>query len=160
MTDSPELAAYLASIEKRFDLVAACIDGLSPDELNWRPPAADANSTWALAAHIAGNARAWICGIAAGSVIARDRAGEFAAAGDDPAALRRHIETIRAEVRGALEAIDPARLGVRLVPDAALWGEGAPREISVRDAILQVIEHASLHIGAMQLTRDLASAAS
>jgi hypothetical protein len=44
------------------------------------------------------------------------------------------------------------------VPSQELWGEGPPREISVRDAIVQVIEHLSLHLGHMQVTRDMALA--
>jgi hypothetical protein len=153
-----ELAAYDRSIDRRFGLVVECIRGLTAEQLNFRPSAGDANSLWALATHIGGNARAWICGIAAGTDMGRDRPGEFAASGRDAAALLAHVEAARATVLAALHGIAPARLDMRLVPAQELWGEGPPREISVRDAVLQVIEHASLHIGAMQVTRDLALA--
>jgi hypothetical protein len=152
---SPEISAYAASIDTRFALALACVDGLTAAQLIWRPPAPEANSLWALAMHIAGNARAWICGIAAGAEIGRDRYGEFASSGDDPAALVAQVLETRDAVLAALRAISPEGLDARLVPAHVLWGEGSPREISVRDAILQVIEHASLHVGAMQLTRDL-----
>jgi hypothetical protein len=56
----------------------------------------------------------------------------------------------------ALATQTPADLDRRLVPPKRLWGENQPRDISVRDALLQVIEHASLHLGHLQLTRDLA----
>jgi hypothetical protein len=45
---------------------------------------------------------------------------------------------------------------LRLTPPQELWGEGPPRELSIRDAIIQVIEHASLHVGHMDVVRSLA----
>jgi hypothetical protein len=54
----------------------------------------------------------------------------------------------------ALTGLSRERLEARVVPSKELWGEHEPREITVRRAILQVIEHASLHIGHIELTRD------
>jgi hypothetical protein len=59
----------------------------------------------------------------------------------------------------ALDGLTPADLERRLVPAKELWGENQPHEISVRYALLQVIEHASLHMGHLHVTRDLALAA-
>jgi hypothetical protein len=150
-----ELRAYRESIDTCLGRVCAHLEASQPKELNWRPPADGANSVYAMAAHIAGNARAWALGIACGVDLRRDRPGEFASAGDDPAALIARISELNTEIERALEALDPARLDVRLVPSQELWGEGPPREISVRGAILEVIEHAWLHLGHIQLTRDL-----
>ena len=58
----------------------------------------------------------------------------------------------------ALATLDPARLEVRLIPAQELWGEGPPREISVRDPIIQVIEHASLHLGHLDMLLDVMAA--
>ena len=52
-----------------------------------------------------------------------------------------------------------ARLAERFTPSQELWGEGAVREISARYAFVHVIDHASLHRGHIQLTRDLAVSA-
>jgi hypothetical protein len=150
-----ELAAYVASIEKRLAQVCDCADGLSAEQLNWRAPTTDANSAWVLATHTLGNARAWVLGIACGQPIGRDRPGEFASAGDDAARLRADVATFVREMRAALERLSPADLNRRLVPSKELWGENEPHEISVRDALLQVIEHASLHLGHLQVTCDL-----
>jgi hypothetical protein len=151
-----ELAAYEESIRDRIGQIRACVDGLTAEHLNWRPNFGGANSIWALAEHALGNARAWIVGIAAGNEIGRDRPGEFASSGVDSASLAADIDGIAARVIAALRDIDPARLDVRLTPAQELWGEGPPHEISVRDAIVQVIEHLSLHLGHMHVTRDLA----
>jgi hypothetical protein len=88
----------------------------------------------------------------------RDRPGEFAASGDDATALIAHIERIARDVHQAATSVERARLATRLLPPQELWGEGTPREISVREAFLHAIEHASLHLGHMELTRELLTA--
>jgi hypothetical protein len=155
---SDEIAAYIESIRDRLEQIGGVVHGMSADELNYRPPAQGANSAWVLAVHAVGNARAWALGIACGRPVRRDRPAEFASSGADAAALLDDIDRSSQEIRAALASLDPARLGVRLVPPKELWGEGEPHEISVRDAILQVVEHASMHLGHLQLTRDLARA--
>jgi len=152
-----EIAAYDASIAGRLERVCELVRGLSAEQLN-RKPVDGGNSMFVLATHTAGNARAWIVGIAAGQALRRDRPAEFAAAGDDAAALIAGVEAIARDVHAAAAGIDPARLGVRFTPARELWGEGEPYEISVREAFLHVIEHASIHVGHMQLTRELVAA--
>lgn len=154
-----ELEACIQSIRTRFEQMAEIVEGMSAAQLNAQPPIAGANSAWVLAVHTAGNARAWIHGIACGSPVRRDRPAEFTSTGDDAQRLAADLRRTAQEIDEALSALDPARLDVRRVPSKELWGEGEPREISVRAAILQVIEHASLHLGHLQMTRDLAARA-
>lgn len=151
-----EIAAYETCIRDRLALVVVCLDGLSEAQLNWRPPVEGGNSGYALAAHTLGNARAWVLGIACGQQIGRDRPGEFAAAGAGVTQLRRDLELLSGEITSALAATDPAELDRLLVPSKELWGEHQPREISVRDALMRVVQHASLHLGHLEMTRDLA----
>jgi hypothetical protein len=151
-----EITAYIESLDERFSLLANDVRGLSAEQLNFRPSFENANSIWVLATHAIGNARAWILGIACGREMRRDRPAEFASSGDDGAALVDAIERAREETLDALRELDPARLDVRLVPPQDLFGEGPAHEVSVRDAIIQVIEHASLHVGHMDIVRALA----
>jgi hypothetical protein len=153
-----EIAALVESLDERFELLANGVRGLNADELNFRPSFDGANSIWVLATHVIGNARAWILGIACGQEMRRDRPAEFASAGDDAAALVERIERTRDEALAALRELEPARLDVRFVPAQDLFGEGPAHEVSVRDAIIQVIEHASLHVGHMDIVRALALA--
>jgi len=60
------------------------------------------------------------------------------------------------DIAAALAALPSSDLDRRLVPPRSLWGEGEPWEISVREALLYVVEHAALHLGQLQITRDLA----
>ena len=154
-----ELDSYVESVNGCLQRVADVVASMDTRALNARPPTSDGNSAYVIATHVVGNARAWIVGIVAGEPIGRDRPAEFASRGDDAAGLLASINDMQATVASKLAALDPGRLEARFVPAQELWGEGKPREISVRDAILHVVEHASLHQGHLQLTRDLVEAA-
>jgi uncharacterized damage-inducible protein DinB len=151
-----EIGTLSGQIRSILHRVCASLEGLSAAQLNWRPPTPGANSAYAIAAHTVGNARAWVLGIACGQPMGRDRPAEFRASGRDAADLLADAERLSGEIESALSALAPSELDRRLVPQAVLWGEGEPLEISVRDALLHVVEHAALHLGQIQITRDLA----
>lgn len=155
---TPEVATYQNSILSRLERVVAALDGLTEAQLNWRPPVAGGNSAYVLAVHTLGNARAWVLGIACGEPLRRDRPAEFASRGASVEALRDELRDLSAHIEKGVAALTPADLERRLVPPRELWGEGEPHEISVREAFLHVTEHASLHLGHVELTRDLALA--
>ena len=60
------------------------------------------------------------------------------------------------ETDAALSVLEPSALERRFVPSQELWGDEEVREISVREALLAVVEHASIHLGELHVTRDLA----
>jgi hypothetical protein len=153
-----ELSAYRASIDSRIEQICAGLDGLTAAQLNYRPPMPGANSAWVLATHTLGNACAWALGIACGQPQRRDRPAEFASAGGDAAAFRADAAAFSREMAVAFTQLAPADLDRRFVPAKESWGESEPHEINVRLALLQVVEHASLHLGHLQATRDLALA--
>ena len=152
-SEVPTLSRQIRSI---LDRVCAALDGLSEAQMNWRPPLAGSNSAYAIAAHTLGNARAWVLGIACGRPLDRDRPAEFRASGRDASDLTSDAARLSREIEAALPALSPSDLDRRLLPSPILWGEGEVFEISVRDALLHVVEHASLHLGQLQITRDLA----
>lgn len=154
----PEIAAYHAQLRTTFERIAACVEQMPPDSLDWQPPAPGANSACVIVRHVMGNARAWLIGIVAGEPLRRDRPGEFASTCDDVAELARHVRDGAAAGLRALEALPPERLDLCMTPPRELWGEGAPVELRVRDAVIHVIEHASMHLGHLALTADLARA--
>ena len=59
------------------------------------------NSPYVLGAHVLGNARAWILGIACEQDISRDRPGEFASSGESAAGLREQLARLEAEMAEA-----------------------------------------------------------
>lgn len=150
-----EVDAYSRRIRSLLERVCGTLPGLSEQQPERRPPTDGANSAYAIAAHTLGNARAWVLGIACGRPLRRDRPAEFRAAGSLDALLAQ-ARDLSAEIEAALAALPPSALDRRFTPSQELWGEGETEEISVREALVQVVEHASIHLGQLQIMRDLA----
>jgi uncharacterized damage-inducible protein DinB len=151
-----EIEGYRRQIQSLLRRVCACLQGLSEAQLNWRAPMPGANSAYVIAVHTLGNARAWVLGIACGWPVERDRPAEFQASGPDAADLTAQARRLSDDIDAALAALTPSALDQRLLPPQSLFGEGELMEVSVREALLHVVEHASLHLGQLQITRDLA----
>lgn len=115
------------------------IDALPPDALWWRPNE-EANSVGNLLLHLEGNVRQWIVGGVGGAADTRNRAGEFAARdGATKEELLEHLDRTLTEADAVLARLDPARLGQRLHIQA--------RDVTVMDAVYQVVQHFALHLG-------------
>ena len=155
-----EIETYSQQFRSLLERLSAGLEGLSETQLNRRPPIDGANSAYVIAAHTFGNARAWVLGIACGQPVERDRPAEFRASGRDAGELVASARGLSADINAALAALSPSDLDRRLVPPKSLWGEGEPLEISVRQALMAVVEHASIHLGELQITRDMALAQS
>ena len=153
-----ELEQYIKELRKLFDKLCAALEGLSEQQLNWHPPAPDANSIFVIATHTLGNARAWILGICCGQPIERDRPAEFRASGADAGPLVASARALLGEIEAALGAIDPVSLGEPREARQQLRGAGTGGPVTGREALLHVIEHAATHLGQIELTRDLALA--
>ena len=151
-----EIDTLSRQIQSLLARVCKCLEGLSEAQLNWRPPIDGANSAYVICAHTLGNASAWVLGIACGQPVERDRPAEFRASGRDAAELVASAKLLSKEIKAALATLAPSALDRRLVPPQRLLGEGEPHEISAREALLHVVEHASIHLGQLQITRDLA----
>jgi uncharacterized damage-inducible protein DinB len=151
---NPEIETYSKYIRKQIADVHAALRGMSDEQLNRRPDVPGANSAYVIATHVLGNARAWVLGIACGQPLNRDRPAEFASSGTYEA-LGKATRALSDEIDEALAGLDPSTLDDRFVPAPELWGEGEPEEISRREAFAHVLEHASMHLGQIHLTRDL-----
>jgi uncharacterized damage-inducible protein DinB len=134
--------------------VHALLKGLSEEQLNRRPDVHGANSGFVIATHVLGNARAWVLGIVCGQPLRRDRPGEFASSGTYEE-LGKAACALSGEIDGALVALEPGLLDDRFVPSQELWGEGEAKEISRREGLAHVLEHAAMHLGQIQVTVDL-----
>lgn len=154
-----ETAVYASQLSSLLRRVARTVEGLSEAELNWRPPAPDANSVFVIASHIVGNLEAWVLGIVCGEDVGRDREAEFAAAGADASSLVERAEGLSERFERALGRLPAGALDELLAPDAGLWGNEPPAEISRRRVLGSTIVHISGHMGHLEITRDLAVAA-
>jgi hypothetical protein len=139
---------FVDVIVRRVERLLDGLDGLIADELNWRPPAKEANSLYALAAHTIANAEENLLGTLCGRAIGRDHAAEFGATGEDAALLRSRWSAIRAACEQALAAVGPAELD-------RSYGHPRRGTLTGREILLLVARHVAEHEGQAQLTRDL-----
>lgn len=129
------------------DLLAA-LEGLPPEALDW-VPGPDMNSLTVLVVHVAGATRYWAGDVAYGDLSHRDRAAEFAAHGLTPEALHARIEDVLAYLRARFETATLDTLSEsRPAP-------GRPGTYTQGWALLHALEHAALHVGHAQITRQL-----
>lgn len=150
-----EIDQYIKELRKLFDRLCKAVEGLSDAHLNWRAPAAQTNSIYAIATHTLGNARAWILGICCGAPIERDRPAEFRAAGTEASPIIASARGLLAEIEDALRKLPAESLGELREPRQQLWGAGTAEAVTGREAILHVIEHYATHLGQIEITRDL-----
>ena len=125
-----EIETYARELQWILEQLVDALSGLTAAQLNWRP--------------------------GCGRRVARNRAEEFTGAGTDGGELVAAIRRLSGELADALATLAPEALDRRLRPSQDLWGTGVPREISGRDALVESIRHAALHLGELRLTRDLA----
>lgn len=147
-----EAQSYSRYICSSLQRIMDCLDGLSADELNWRPPAPGANSLYVLAVHTLANAEENILGTLRGQAVMRDRATEFASVATSADSLREHWSGLERRLRSALarlprEDLDRERIHPRR---GSLTG---------RDILIVTARHAAEHMGQAELTRDLLMAA-
>lgn len=155
MSNEAEVKVYAEYMRTLIRRTIDALDGLSDDEINWDPVWHDANPLFVTANHSLRCARAYVVGIVAGLEVARDRPAEFASSGtmED---LGQLAQEVGSEIEKALAEMDPKRLDKVSVPPKELWGTGDPYEVSGRWALAHMIEHMSIHLGEMHVTRDVA----
>ncbi len=144
-----EVEGFLVSYQRSLARLKACVDGLNPEQLNWRPSAAaDTNSIAVLAVHTMGNIHQNVIGVACGLPDDRDRDAEFVSRSDDPGELIRRANDLYAEIESALAEFPAEKLDDRL--------EHPHRGPTTRrQALLVAARHSSEHVGQMELTRDM-----
>lgn len=143
------LAAQLAVLEEHHDRLIELVRPLDEDQLNWKPPAPDANSISALVRHTIGSVGMW-CSRALDVPFERDRDGEFRAH-DTAASLVGAVEDSRRRARELFERLDAVDPGTARVVHRSGGDETSTAGWCVAHAVI----HAGEHWGQIQLIRDL-----
>ena len=78
---APEIESFRGRLLRELDRVVKALDGLDGAAVNWKPPAANANTLNVLARHTFGAALDHVVRQVAGKQITRSRDAEFAATG-------------------------------------------------------------------------------
>jgi len=146
-----EIQSYLTTLGELQDQIKKILEGLPQEALDWRPIAGEGelatNSHSAMVAHLAGSEMFWMKEIIGRKPIQRDRDSEFVTRGVSASELKARLDAAARITEGILSPLTESQLEeVRKHRD---------RTVSVRWAILHVIEHTAQHLGHMQLTRQL-----
>lgn len=135
-------------IASSLDRLVACLDGLSAEDLNWRPPAPGANSLAALAIHTLGNAEENILETLYGQMVGRDREGEFQAQIVSAEVVTARWQALRGRLEQALANLPAGALDVA-------YQHPRRGDVTGRAILIVVARHAAEHLGQAELTRDL-----
>ncbi len=148
----PFFQDYLERLTTLHQGVLNAIEDLPPDSLDWTPfenPAIELNSINVLVTHLTGAERYWIGDVALGEPSGRVRDSEFQVVGINYEGLVSKINNATAYARSAVAKLKLEDLS------AARTSERDGRVVSVSWALLHALEHTALHLGHIQITRQL-----
>jgi uncharacterized damage-inducible protein DinB len=141
-------ADYLNLLQDCHNGILQALEGLPQDALDW-VPGQDMNSINVLLAHIAGSERFWIGDIAAQEPSNRDRDAEFRTSGVEADVFRKRFADNLEYAGNVLDKMSLQDLeATRVRPSDG-------REFTVAWALIHALEHATSHLGQIQLTRQL-----
>ncbi len=148
----PYFQDYLERLVDLHQDILKAIEGLSPEALDWTPiqeTTSDMNSIAVLVTHLCGAERYWIGEVACGDPSGRMRDDEFQVSGMNNAKL---VEKINDATSYAQSAMEKLSLDDLLTKESRLSG-GQP--VTVGWALLHALEHTALHLGHIQITRQM-----
>ncbi len=131
------------------------LDGLDDEALNRELPFAPANTIYQLGVHVAGSARWWVITNTGGTDFHRNRPAEFTATGTGDH-VRSDLELLIRQVEEHLAALDADELDLPgSIEGAGMSNWTGPLPLSRRDGVLHAVEHTAVHLGHIQLTRQI-----
>jgi hypothetical protein len=146
---------FVAVSLRRLDLMSeylqACLRKLSSEQV-WRRQGAHENAVGNLVLHLCGNARQWVMHGVGGAADVRVRDAEFSADGGmSGAELIALFQSTMAEAKSVIAAVPAERMVERIAPQG--------RDVSVLEAIYQVVGHVQQHVGQIiLLTKQMTEA--
>ena len=146
-----EIQGYITTMNELWDQIKGMLDGLPQEALDWRPIQGEGelatNSLAVMAAHLAGSGTYLIKEVIGRQPTQRDREAEFVTRGVNPSTLKARVD---AAAKSIEQVLSPFTVG-QMEEDRKY----RDRTATVRWIILHVIEHTALHLGHMQITRQL-----
>jgi uncharacterized damage-inducible protein DinB len=129
------------------------LGGLPDDALNRALPLPETNTLYALATHTAGAGEFWSLAMAGARPLDRDRAAEFRGKGTLADLVPRY-ERWLADAHATLDTLPDEALAQPVTPPPEFrpWGD---EPMTLGDCLLHAVDHTALHLGHIQLTRQL-----
>jgi uncharacterized damage-inducible protein DinB len=138
---------YLNLLQDCHNGILEALEGLPPAALDWTP-GSDMNSISVLVFHLTGAERYWIGDIAAQDPAERDRDAEFRVHDVEMDVLKKRLANNLEYARNVLDKMT--------IQDLEITRTSANgREYTVAWALLHALDHATLHLGQIQITRQL-----
>jgi hypothetical protein len=144
----PALVPYFEKLSRLHEEFKQELNSLPQEALDWTP-GSEMNSVAVLAVHSAGAARYIIGEVVGGRPAQRNRAAEFRVQGWDHAGLITQLDEALAQHEQVLAELELADL------EAARFSPKHDRELKVMWALVHALEHTAMHLGHVQLTRQL-----
>ncbi len=151
MNENTEIGLIGSKTIREVDRLFACLDGLTADQLNWRPTQENTNSLAVLATHMMGNLQQNIFVVLGGEQDQRDRDAEFRAEGTSAVELQQPWSELKGRIQAKLDGLSVDMLDQE-------YDHPRRGRVTGRELLLNAAMHAAEHAGHAELTRDLVKA--
>ena len=141
-------AEYVDRLQNCHNDILQAVDGLTSSALDWAP-GPDMNSISVLVFHLTGAERFWIGDVAAQDPKERDREAEFRVRDVEADILKKRLADTLEYARNMLDSFTIQDL------ETTRKSPRDGREFTVAWALLHALDHATEHLGQIQLTRQL-----
>ncbi len=138
---------YLDLLQDCHNDILHALEGLPPAALDWIP-GQDMNSISVLVFHVTGSVRYWIGDVATQESSNRDRDAEFRVHDVGMDVLKKRLAHSLEYARTALD-----KMSLQDFESPRVLSNG--RKLTVGWALLHALEHATEHLGQIQITRQL-----
>lgn len=141
-------ADFIKNINELHADVLQTLNNLPPEALDWSP-LSKGNSCSVIVTHIAGAEKYWLGDVVAGNPTGRDRDEEFRAKDLSHTELAKRLQETSDFMEGILsgfnlEVLESSRVSPR-----------NNQEVTVAWALGHTLKHTSIHLGHIQITRQL-----
>ena len=138
----------LDNFQELHNEVENVLKSLPSEALDWSP-GEEMNSLAVLIAHLTGSQRFWIGDVALAQPSDRNREAEFRVRNLDKTALHQRLDGIQAYIRAAFDSLELSDL------EKSRWTNKDGKPVTVGWAIAHALEHTAIHVGHIQLMRQL-----
>ena len=151
-----ELRVYAAYIRRIALEAVATLQDLTDRQLNWKTGEDGSNTMFAIATHMVAMGEYWVLCLVGGADIVRARQAEFHAVGSAAEIVLRlqnwsHACDVLCTGLGSEVLAEIARVPIECFQSGGFWS-GA---LSKRECLVHVVEHSALHLGQLQILRQL-----
>ncbi len=132
----------------------AQLEDITQEDLNLPLTLPESNTLFVLATHLVSAGEFWVLVLVGQRDIPRDRQAEFQASGHAQDLLIRYKNWLQ-NVHEVLDTLPDEDLDQPANPPAGYLSTSRRATSNKRDALLHAVEHSALHLGHIQLTRQL-----